>query len=271
MRGGGSGRQRAAAAGAGQQASPLPPLLSSACNPGAMSLVPLAVIGFCTAVAVVGELLQASDGGWEARDRLLTGAGHRAACRRRQQASLGRSAVRAGRSRCRSAPLAPAQCQGCLGRPMARPACPPSCGWPHRRRRCRRPPTSAPASLLPQWFFVWRTPAFQALKANLAKHSQKVEDAKEVRAAFWAPQLECRRRVARARAGFMAPLVPCRRAPGKHATAAVQRLAADVLHHATPLPHLGRAGPQAPRTCARRSSGWSSGAAPRPSRLPSST
>ncbi|KAI7845023.1 hypothetical protein COHA_001389 [Chlorella ohadii] len=30
-----------------------------------------------------------------------------------------------------------------------------------------------------QWFFVWRTPAFQALKANLAKHVQKVEEAKE--------------------------------------------------------------------------------------------
>ena len=32
-----------------------------------------------------------------------------------------------------------------------------------------------------QWLFVWRTPGFKALKANLAKHMQKVEEAKEVR------------------------------------------------------------------------------------------
>ena len=30
-----------------------------------------------------------------------------------------------------------------------------------------------------QWFFVWRTPGFQALKANLAKHGKRVDEAKE--------------------------------------------------------------------------------------------
>lgn len=30
-----------------------------------------------------------------------------------------------------------------------------------------------------QWVFVWRTPGFQALKANLLKHSRKVDEAKE--------------------------------------------------------------------------------------------
>ncbi|EFN58022.1 hypothetical protein CHLNCDRAFT_30102 [Chlorella variabilis] len=33
-----------------------------------------------------------------------------------------------------------------------------------------------------QWFFVWRTPGFKALKANLAKHSKKVDDAKDTAA-----------------------------------------------------------------------------------------
>ncbi|PSC72904.1 Transmembrane and coiled-coil domain-containing 1 [Micractinium conductrix] len=39
--------------------------------------------------------------------------------------------------------------------------------------------TAALITELLQWVFVWRTPGFQALKANLAKHAAKVEEAKE--------------------------------------------------------------------------------------------
>ena len=38
--------------------------------------------------------------------------------------------------------------------------------------------TAALITELLQWVFVWRTPGFQALKANLAKHAAKVEEAK---------------------------------------------------------------------------------------------
>jgi hypothetical protein len=37
--------------------------------------------------------------------------------------------------------------------------------------------TSALVTEFLQWYFVWRTPRFQALKANLAKHSRRVEEA----------------------------------------------------------------------------------------------
>lgn len=43
-----------------------------------------------------------------------------------------------------------------------------------------------------QWLFVWRTPGFKALKANLAKHMQKVEEAKEVRIATGRARTWCR-------------------------------------------------------------------------------
>ena len=39
--------------------------------------------------------------------------------------------------------------------------------------------TSAVVTELLQWFFVWRTSGFQALKANLQKHGKAVEDAKD--------------------------------------------------------------------------------------------
>lgn len=96
-----------------------------------MTWVPLAVIGFCTAMAVVGEVLQASDGGvGRSLAALPADWGNRAAGRRCAQASFGRRAVRAARSRCRSASAAPADFHSSWRRPMARAARPSAVGGP---------------------------------------------------------------------------------------------------------------------------------------------
>ncbi len=42
--------------------------------------------------------------------------------------------------------------------------------------------TSALVTEFLQWFLVWRTPGFKALKNNLKKHSKKADEAKEASA-----------------------------------------------------------------------------------------
>lgn len=169
-------RGQAAAHKVGAWAHRPAPAVSGSHTGVTMSLVPLAVIGFCAVVAAVGELLQvrackvSADSAKQlqpanaARKRVFSSAAARAAgsgCRR---------------PRCLSSmQKQPIPCS--VGRsvaPMARVA------PPRRRCRCRQPTPRLAARSCLQWFFVWRTPAFQALKANLAKHVQKVEEAKEV-------------------------------------------------------------------------------------------
>lgn len=144
-----------------------------------MSLGPLAVIGFCAAVAAVGELLQVRGGrgccGFRRRCR------HCAADRRGSQGSFELGSSASGLSACRSA-LPLAQLHLKLVRKLFKPPTKAMARVAPPRRRRRPNDGPAPSCSCLQWFFVWRTPAFQALRANLAKHLQKVEEAKEVRA-----------------------------------------------------------------------------------------
>jgi hypothetical protein len=61
--------------------------------------------------------------------------------------------------------------------------------------------TSAVVTELLQWFFVWRTPGFQALKANLLKHGKAVDDAKDPSASKNLKKKEQRLQTWRAEAG----------------------------------------------------------------------
>ena len=96
--------------------------------------------------------------------------------------------------------------------------------------------TSAVVTELLQWFFVWRTPGFQALKANLLKHGKAVDEAKDASAIKNLKKKEQRLQTWKAEAGkqvasynMKAAVVVSGRGGAAAATAAARRLAGHSL------------------------------------------
>ena len=221
-----------------------------------MSLGPLAVIGFCAAVAAVGELLQVRGGrgccGFRRRCR------HCAADRRGSQGSFELGSSASGLSACRSA-LPLAQLHLKLERKLFKPPTKAMARVAPPRRRCRH---CALTALLPL------APACSGSSCGARRPSRRSGPTWPSTCRRWRRQRRC---------GQGEAELPVA-APRSLAAAGLPNVSLpssipDTLPRCACTPSCSTRRPAlwAPRTSARRSSGWSSGSAPRASRLPSST